>query len=402
VRIAYLVSRFPAVSETFVLRELNAVDRHADVEVDLLSLFPSRDSTVHPSARGWLDDLTRPGAIEVGAGLGFWLLRRPLRLLGSIGIVAAASIGHPRVLIRSMVALGVAAAHARIVERRRVEHVHAHFATYPALAAWLCMRLAGSTYSFTAHAHDIFVHQVMLERKIADAEFVVAISEYNRDFLHGFNSADTPLEVVHCGIEPALYPFRKRELPGGSGLVRLLCVAGLRESKGHTILLEAIASGGESFSPIRLDLAGDGPLREELIAMSERLGLGERVRFLGSQTEEAVRRLLDEADLFALPSVIASDGDMEGIPVALMEAMASGLLTIASRMSGIPELVRDGETGLLVEPGDRSDLGAALARALAGGSSVSQEAARRLVEDEFDVARSGTRMYELFTAGATA
>jgi glycosyltransferase involved in cell wall biosynthesis len=394
VKVAYLVSRFPAVSETFVLRELDAVDGLPELEVELLSLFPSRDTVVHPAAERWLSRLSRPSRREVARDVAWWLARRPLRLAAAVAVTVAATARRPGVMARSLVALAVACSHARTVRSARVEHVHAHFATYPALAAWLCGRLTGVPYSFTAHAHDIFVHQLMLERKLADAAFAVAISEYNREFLAGLNPGGTPIHVVHCGIDPAMFAFRPRSPEGGGGPVAAICIAGLRESKGHETLLRALA--GDGLERIEIDLVGDGPLRGELEALAGRIGLGARLTFLGSRTEAEVRELLDAADLFVLPSVIAADGDMEGIPVALMEALASGAITIASRMSGIPELVRDGETGILAEPGDTESLRSALVRALGGEAGVDPAAARRLVEREFDVQASAERLRDLF------
>jgi colanic acid/amylovoran biosynthesis glycosyltransferase len=182
--------------------------------------------------------------------------------------------------------------------------------------------------------------------------------------------------------------------------VRALCVAALREKKGHRQLFEALASGNSSLDRITLHVVGNGRLREELEAYSARLGLGARVHFHGSLTEPEVVAELDRADIFVLPSVIERSGDAEGIPVALMEAMAAGVPVVASRMTGVAELVQDEETGLLVEPGDVSDLAAKLVHLVEDPDSARKRAtaARRLVEREFELRSSAGRLLDLFAA----
>jgi colanic acid/amylovoran biosynthesis glycosyltransferase len=404
-RIAYLVSRFPSLSETFVLRELDAVAAQPDMALSLYALFPpAAEDAVHPAAAPWLERLRRPRAAEGIRAAGWWLAREPGRLLGVLGTVAAEYAREPRVLPRALVATVLATAHARRLRADGAEHVHAHFATYPALAAWTAWRLAGIPYSFTAHAHDLFVHQAMLARKADDAEFVVAISDYNRRFILDHADGRAPaVELVHCGVDPSRLPYRERRLPD-AGPVEALCVAGLRASKGHAVLLEALAGAAAPLDRVRLALVGDGPLRAELEQRAHALGLGSRVEFAGGLPEPEVARRLEAADLFVLPSVVAPDGDMEGIPVALMEALATGVPAIATRQSGIPELVRDGETGLLAAPGDVAGLRAALATVLGDpdAAAARARAGRALVEREFDLARSAARLAALFAGAGQA
>jgi glycosyltransferase involved in cell wall biosynthesis len=400
-KVAYVVSRFPHVSETFIVREIDAVAATGEVEVEILSLFPPVSETVHPIARPWLRRLYRPGAGAAAAGFGWWLARRPLRLLGSCAVVVAAYAHRPRLLARALATLPIAAAQARRLRGGEIERLHAHYATYPALCAWLCRRLTGIPYSFTVHAHDLYVDQSLLARKVAEADFVVAISEYNRRFLADYGGGSTtPVEVVHCGIDPAAFEFRPRP-PASAGPVPAACVASLQEYKGHAVLLDALAGDDDGpLSRLRLDLVGDGPLRGELEARAAALGLAERVRFHGSLPEERVREVLAAANLFVLPSIVARDGQMEGLPVSIMEALASGLLVVSTRLSGIPELVRDGETGLLAEPGDAADLRRVLTAAVAG-TSVDPAAGRREIEREYDIADTARRMVELLQGALT-
>ena len=384
-RIVYMVSRFPRTSETFIVRELDALVRRGDFEVELRSLFRSPDTTVHDIASKWMDRVRRPGTAAVVNGI-FWALRRrPCAFSSAAATVLLEHARRPRTLARALVTFGLACAHARALEETGSNtHVHAHYATYPALTAWVCHRLTGIGYSFTVHAHDLYVDQSMLRRKIADARFVITISKFNRVLMDELNDRGTPIAVIHCGIDIARYIYRAREIPT-EGPVRALCVASLQEYKGHRFLLEALAVGGRNVDRIRLDLIGEGPLEDELRQTASSLGIADRVRFLGGRDETYVLRALSEADLFVLPSVVARNGQMEGLPVALMEALACGLPTVSTAISAIPEIVIDGVTGYLTEPGDVSGLHDALDEIIANGAAAAKRAAagRELVEREF-------------------
>lgn len=387
--VVYIVSRFPVTSETFIVRELEALDGTGAFDLELRSLFPSPDEPVHDISRRWTRRLVQPNARAGLIGLGWAALTRPVAL-GSVLASVVRGYRRPDLLARAMVAVLLSCAHARDLARRPAPpHVHAHFATYPALAAWVCHRLVGTSYSFTVHAHDLYVHTSMLDRKMADAQFVVTISDYNRRLLDRMQHGQTPIHVVHAGIETSSYPFRPRTIPV-EGPVRTLTVASLQSYKGHAVLFEALALGGAEVDRIVLDLIGDGVLRSDLESMAARLGLSDRVRFLGSRSEDEVRASLAVADLFVLPSIVADDGQMEGLPVALMEALASGVPTVSTDLSGIPEIVVDGVTGALAVPGDAASLNHVLATmiARAGDAKYLTEAGHALVAREFDLGQS--------------
>lgn len=401
-RVAYVTSRFPAVSETFIVRELDAVAAQG-LDLAVLALFPTPNGPVHATARPWLDRVKRAGPCDVAGALVWWLRRRPLLLVCSVGRVARGyGLGKPGLLARALVTLGIAASHARWVERHGIEHVHGHFATYGALAAWMIERLTDTPYSFTAHAHDLFVDQAFLCDKVAGADFVVAISDYNREFLRSYGGdAATPVRVIRCGIDVAAYRFRERELPA-TGPIHVLCVASLQEYKGHRVLLDALAFHGQDLKRLSVTFVGDGRLRAELERHVSALGLSGRICFAGALTEDEVRRMLDSADTFVLPSIVAADGQMEGLPVALIEAMACGLPVVSTDLSGIPELVRPGETGLLAPAGDPAGLARALRSLLDNPVAAGERSlrARALVEQEFAIEVTGSQMAALLGGSA--
>ncbi|OFB39986.1 colanic acid biosynthesis glycosyltransferase WcaL [Mycolicibacterium sp. (ex Dasyatis americana)] len=396
-QIDYLVSRFPVTSETFIVRELDALSRTTGLDIGLRSLFPSPDPQVHEVARPWVAKLVRPGAGASAVALLWALFRHPLVTLSILVDVVRGYAARPGLLVRALATVPIAAAHARDLHPSgRTRHIHAHYATYPALAAWICSRLAGTSYSVTIHAHDLYVDQSMLGPKLDGADFVVTVSEYNRRLLESYTM--TPVHVIHCGIDTNVYPFQPRRIPD-NGPIRGLCVASLQEYKGHEVLLRALALGGPGVDRIELDLIGNGPLRDELQDLAVELGLGSRIRFHGGQSETVVKQALAEADLFVLPSVIAADGQMEGLPVALMESLASGIPTVSTDLSGIPELVIPGRTGLLAIPADAQSLRDTLEQLISAGPALDDyaQAGRELVEREFDITATTAAMCALFT-----
>lgn len=399
--VAYVTSRFPEVTETWIVRELDALTAEQDFECEVWSLFPPQSTTVHPAAERWLSRHRRPGPAAGMLAVLWWLRRSPARFVAALAMVIGGYIRRPAMLARALATIPIAAAHARSLSAGDVDHVHAHYASYPLLTAWLCRRLTGVSYSFTAHAYDIFVDQSFLRQRLAEAEFAIAISEFNRGYLGAYGGDDaTPVYVVRMGIDLSAYRFQSRA-PSADGEVRALCVARLYEEKGHEVLLRALALDVPGLERLSLDLVGDGPLRAELEGLADTLGLSDRVRFHGAVPEPKVTELLDGADLFVLPSVVKWDGTMEGLPVVLVEALACGVPVVATHTSGVPELIRDGETGMLARMGDPTDLAAAIARSLADPDAVRARAeeGRALVERNHDVRRSAVALGRLFRGG---
>ncbi|CAM3983130.1 glycosyltransferase [Smaragdicoccus niigatensis] len=402
--VEYLVSRFPRTSETFIVRELDALARRPGTEVGVRSLFSSPDTKVHDIAKPWVPKLKRPSQAQAFRGFLWALGTHPVALVRVLVLVVAGHLRNPGLLARALVTVLLACAHAKdLRDRSGNTRIHAHYATYPALAAWVCKQLIGIPYSFTAHAHDLYVDRSMLATKVDEADLVVTISQFNRKLIaESCPNTDTAVDVIHCGIDTSRYDFRPRAA-AASGTIRVLTVASLQEYKGHSVLLRALALGGPVMDRIELELIGGGELLDELTALAAELGLADRVNFRGSCTEDEVRAALAGCDLFVLPSIVASDGQMEGLPVALMEALACGAPTVSTRLSGIPELVIDGVTGFLAEPGDPVGLRDAMTSAVtAAGAEQRSGAGRKLVEDEFELSKCVDELGEKLDRLATA
>ena len=397
-RIAYVVSRFPKVTETFIVREIHAaID--AGVDVDVYSLLYEEQGVVQSEADSLMDRVTwgnRLPTSAVLAAVGTWLLRRPVRTLSLSLTTLLGNLRSPSFLVRAIVTVPVAMAFALRMERDRVEHLHAHWATHPALAAWVIHQLTGIPYSVTVHAHDLYVERAMLETKLSDATAVVTISEFNRSMLLRIDPtlADR-LHVIRCGV---VVPDRDPDRARASGLV--VCVASLQEYKGHRYFIEAVALLAREGRELTVLLVGDGELRSELERDVEAAGLTKVIRFLGHQPSERVHELLEEATVVVQPSVVTSAGKMEGIPVALMEAMATGAAVVASDISGISELVEDDTTGLLVPQRDPTALALAIADLLDDDRARQRLgcAARQRVADQFELRHNSALLLPLLVS----
>jgi glycosyltransferase involved in cell wall biosynthesis len=403
-RIAYVVSWFPAITETFVLDELREL-RAQGVEVEVLPLFGRRGGEVHAGFRELADrtHYHRTLSWELVAAQLHWLRRRPGRFLRAWLTALAESAPSRKLLVRAPAVLLKAAVLARRIEGMGARRVHAHFATHPALAAWFVGELTGIAYGFTAHAHDLYVDRAMLPEKVRRADLVVTISEFNRRLLERAcgGAASGKVHVVRCGVDLSAFAPVPRRLPP---IPTFACVASLRPYKGHEVLIEAAALLRREGIDLRVVLVGDGVLRRRLEARVARAGLGDVVTLRGALPHQEIPAVLAGATALVLPSVTARDGQMEGIPVALMEAMAAGVPVVASRLSGIPELVRDGETGLLVPERDPVALASAMDRLARDPVLAARlaEAGRRAVLEDHDLSRNVARLRALLTGAASS
>lgn len=363
-KIAYIMSRFPMLTETFILREMSALQSLGwDIE-----LFPiviqKREKYTHAEAKAWLSRAKASNIFVIlSANLGF-LLASPKKYLKLLFRVIKGNISSLKFTIRAVYLYPRAVWMAKTMQNSAVKHVHAHYATYPALAAWIIYHLTGIPYSVTVHAHDIFVDKTMLAEKIKDAKAVVAISEFNRQYLARYLGEEIldKVFVIHCGIELARYKQHEKEKKIRNEIFNIISIGSLQPYKGFSCLLKACFILKNNGFPFHCSIVGGGELRKELELEIDRLGLNGYVELLGPKTQDEVARLLGSSDCYVQPSIITSSGKMEGIPVAIMEAMASELPVVASKLSGIPELVQDDMTGLLVEPEDPKALADALVK----------------------------------------
>jgi glycosyltransferase involved in cell wall biosynthesis len=394
--ILYVASRFPNVPETFVVNEWWLMASRFRME--FASLVRMSETTLHPQTAALLPQVHFAGVLALPTlrANARAFARQPGRYLRTAWRVLAGSLRRPNGgVIKGAVAFWKGVRFAEIVREREISHIHAHFISHSATTAWVMSELTGVPFSITAHANDLYVRPALLGEKLREAAFIATISEFNRDFIRTECGGGRKVELVHCGVDTELFAFRKRDT-----YRRLVCVARLESTKGQVDLLHAFAQARQEEPDLTLDLIGEGADRERLEHLRDELGLDEALRFHGALRTDQVRAALEEADVFVLPSVRHPSGRMDGIPVALMEAMASGLAVIATRLSGIPELVIHQQTGLLVTPESPGELATAISQLVHDPELASRlaRAGRERVRDQFDLRTEGNRLAALFDA----
>lgn len=384
--ILYITTRFTALSHTFVTREVAQL-RDAGHEVSLLALsgeageanasVPECDLSglhaVHPVSR-----------VAVLGGALRELATRPGRFCRAVGVALTAGNTGLHGKLRLLYQLAAATTQVRWVESSDVQHIHAHFANPSANYALFIHLLTGIPYSFTGHAADLYRDTSALDIKLEHAAGAVAISDYNLRYYRTIHPGLEHAAIIHCGIHPDAFPFRQRDRVGQP--LRILSVGRCTTKKGFAHLLDALAVLQQEGLAYEADLVGYGELLPALQGQAAELGLTS-LTFTGALQQEGIRDLMNRADVFVLPCVQAPDGDIDGIPVVLMEAMAAGCPVISTAVSGIPELVRDDETGLVVPPHDHEALATAMKRLIDDPDLAPRisGAGRRHVEAEFNL-----------------
>ncbi|WP_445641288.1 glycosyltransferase [Nesterenkonia sandarakina] len=398
---------YPRFSETFIVSELLAREA-AGEQLVIFSLRPSTDARFHPElarVKAPVIHVPRPSS--------------PSRLWGELGRTAESPtlLEGMRRCLPDLLAAGPddaaqAIALARAAQEAGVTHLHAHFASIATTVARLAGCIGGLPYSFTAHAKDIFhedVDEAELETKLADAHHAITISGYNLDDLRTrFPAATTRLHLVRNGLELSRFPFAPHldaapephagNHPGGTlRPARLLGVGRLVEKKGFHLLIAAVARLRDAGFDVQADIAGDGPLKEQLQRQIDDAGLGSSVRLLGPCTQQEVGELLGSHDVFVAPFVVGADGNADGLPTVLLEAMARGIRCVAAEVTAVGEVVRSGETGWLVPSGDLDALTAAVTEAITHEPQHLHmlDAARTMIERSFDSAAQARRLQSL-------
>ncbi|MBI4566711.1 MAG: glycosyltransferase family 4 protein [Planctomycetes bacterium] len=242
------------------------------------------------------------------------------------------------------------------LRRCHVGHIHCHFAHAPTTVGMYAALQLGIPFSFTGHANDLFQRRALLRRKLERARFVACISEWHREYYRAIVPRDPECyPIIRCGVETTAWkpPDRAEE---HAGPFTLLTVGRLIPKKGIDLLIRAVGSHSPGHGkPWHVVVAGDGPERSRLTNLARQCGCDDRFRWLGAVPNSQVHELMSQADLFVLPCRTDENGDRDGIPVVLMEAMACGLPVVAGDLPSLRELVEDGITGRLVPP-DRPDL----------------------------------------------
>lgn len=398
-RLGYVLKRYPRLSETFIAAEVIELERQGE-SVTIFAISRPDEQVEHAFVRNVRARIVylphRP-------------LLQPLRVIRALGFALTNSPGPwfraATTCLRSPWTVNLRRLSQATVLRHelhlaRIDHVHAHFATAAARLASLVRLMGGPTYSVTAHAKDIYHQEVRpdhLREKLAGAAFVATVSQDNRAYLAEILSGCTPLHVIANSVDPARIHVAGTRLPE-SDLV--LSVARLVEKKGLADVVEACAQLARTGRRARLVIVGDGPLRASLESLA--LDRGVAATFTGPIPQEEVIELYRRAAAFCLPCVVAADGDRDGLPTSVLEAMAAGIPVVTTALNGLSEAVLDGQTGLIVPPNDPAAVAAALERLMADPHSATELglAGRAHVIRSFATSTSVARLRSLFPEAA--
>ena len=395
-RIAYMTGQYPRATDTFIQREVAAL-RAKGVFVQTFAVRRPPESEAGTAEQDaerlgthYLVPCTPWGLVIAHLGL---LVRSPCRYLKGLTLALTARAPGLRSFVYQILYFLEAGLVARQMRRKDLSHLHNHFASSSCTVAMLAAEVGGFTFSFTIHGPAIFFEPKYwrLDEKVNRALFVCCISHYCRSqvMIWAPPRKWDRLHIVHCGVDPGLFA----EPHAGSNGADLMWVGRLAAVKGLPVLLEAVAQLKATNPAVRLTVVGDGPDRPMLEATARDLDVANCVDFVGYQSNAEVRRRLSATDVFVMSSFA------EGVPVVLMEAMASHLPVVATQIAGVAELVDDGVSGHLVPAGDAQGLVGKLTDLLADPSLRSRMglAGRVRVEQEFNIHSEADRLCQILT-----
>lgn len=401
-KIACLAPEIPALSATFVYNEILALEELGNDVIPVSVHHPHSEAT-DPALTAlkkkvrFLYSVSKSRVLQAHFKL---MLTQPRRYLKSAVMLLSDVV---KAGLLSRLAAGLlyrffyAGELARILNDEQVEHLHVHFAHIPTDIAMYASSMSGTGFSVTAHANDIFQRGWLLPEKVARSRFFATISEFNRRYLvEQKQVSQEKLTIVRCGVDTRLFSTRP-EKPLHAP-IKIGVVGRLVEKKGVDTLIAAAAILKSKNINVELEIAGSGPLEQELKTQVRNADMENSVSFIGALPHTEVADFISALDVFVLPCKQDRDGDMDGIPVVLMEAMMSGIPVISTQLSGIPELVIDEETGMCIEPNNPAQLAQAIIELSENSTNRKAMRARaeQKVQEEFSLNVNVNRLNAYF------
>ncbi|WP_292291951.1 glycosyltransferase family 4 protein [Marivita sp.] len=389
-KIGYVVKRYPRFSETFVVNEILAHEA-AGTGIEIFALRPVQETHFQDAISRVRAPVTHVPDRHRTADVLWTQLARAEAVFPGAAARAMCAGGSAADVTQALVI-------ATACRERGIGHLHAHFGTLATTVARLAAAIAGIGYSFTAHAKDIYHdygHDTGLAEKLRDADAVATVSEFNLAHLRNTYGADAEkVTRIYNGLDLGGLDWRAPD----PDATEILAVGRLVEKKGFHILIEALLILGERGPRPRCRIIGQGEEEENLRAQIAGAGLAETVTLDGPLPQPDVFAAMRRAAVLACPCVVGRDGNRDGLPTVLIEALALGTPCVGSDVTGIPEIVRHDETGLIARAGDSIALADALQRLLADADARSRlsRAGRALVERDYDIHRNAAALRGVF------
>lgn len=391
-KIAYLLHNFPKLSESFVLNEIVELIRRGH-DVQIYSLYDLKESIVHEEIQKY-DILNRTHYMSPINTADYFRISKNFLILSYQNL---RQLKISKIEFKNNIKI---ACFATDINKRKMDLIHTHFATMGPLAETLS-KLTGLPYTLTAHAYDIYMNPNVkqLKHTMENAESVITISEYNKKYMRELGVTNN-IEVVRCGLNLDKFNLinNKRRTINKDGNIKILTTARLVEKKGIEYLIKAVPLVTEEIKNCKFTIIGGGPLEGILHNLSAELGVDRYIDFKGNVSDSELIQYYQNSDIFILPCVVTENGDCDGIPVAMMEAMAVGLPVISTNVSGIPELVEDGVSGILVQPKDDKAIADAIV-ALCSDRELRVrmgELGRKIIERKFNITFEAEKLIGVF------
>jgi len=379
-RLGIIISMFPELHETFILRELVALERRG-VDFDIYSLQHPRDPITLDDAIRLSTERTHYSSLFNLRTLGAFaktVIRHPIRVTSAIAKVIYVGRDRPDQIIKNLAILPLALHFGYMGWDRGVRHWHGHWSNIPTTACWYLQKIHGDSWSAAIHGEDIFSPNRFFSHKLDDASFTVVCSGYFCNHLKSQIGLESP-EHVHLnyhGLDPRVMnhvPDRQFRQRSPEDPLSLISIGRLVPTKGHDVLIKACAQLVKAGQKLHLQLVGSGPDEKILKELASSEGLTDQITFTGALPFDEVLDGLMNADIFCLAPRLIPGRPPDGIPNVIAEAMALRIPVVTTRVSAIPELVSNGETGCLVEVDDVDGFANAIA-----SLASEPEAARRL------------------------
>jgi len=396
-KIVYIVSRFPMLTETFILREIEEV-KHRGIEVEIFSLRNVKlNETTHLGSHELIKNTWYFPfflSFRIWKAVFFYLTTRPWCTIEIFAKIIRTHFMNPIFLLKTLAIFPKALTISRLLKDMKAIKIHAHWATLPTTVAWIISKLNGCGFTFTGHAWDIFQVDNMLEDKILAADKVITCTNFNRKYLVEKypNINSDKVAVVYHGLDFSQFtPCVKEE----ESTFTILSIGRLNEKKGFHYLLEACHVLRQSEIPFRCQIIYvDGHFKKEIFQLYHNLKLEDCVQFIPEMPQEELNKYYKSADCFVLPCVVTENGNRDGIPNVIIEALAMKLPVVTTFVSGLPEVIKDGQNGLLVQPGNAKDVASAIERLYRDKKlrEMLGEAGREKVYQQFEISATVDRL----------
>ena len=360
INLLYLVEPFPVLSQTYIQREIIEMLRDEDLDVRVINFQKGDENIPLPSELiSKILHIGSPGRLEVLKSNSFMFLRSTIKYLGLVSLILFGK--HNRLVQKSkdLASLRFGVWLSTEIRNLEIDHIHAHWATRSTTIALVLSKFLGIPFSFTAHAHDIYLKPMLLKEKIAAAKAVATCTNFNRNYLANSVSPGDREKIftVYHGVDFKTLRFGRKKV---NKVPVVLAVGRLVAFKGFTYLVDALDLVKKQGGNFKAAIIGGGPEFENLESRIKEKNLAGNIELLGELPFEEVRKYFEEADIFVAPSIMTSEKAFDGLPNVLIEAMASKTPVVATSVSGIPEAIKNGENGLLVEEKDPKALSEAI------------------------------------------